>query len=144
MCEDDGNNDGNNGKCHATFGGAIGKLESALNTLKKQNVKTPAAVQIRDDASTVISETIEAIKELRNTFADTATETLKALAEQIKEITASHLPAIEQEIRETKVVTKAIPSAETWATLTSSAANTDTEATSLKVKARVKVGIIVD
>jgi hypothetical protein len=90
-----------------------------------------------------MSDAIEAIKELRNTFADTATGTLKTLTEHIKELTASRLPAIEQEIRETKVVTKGLPSAETWATI-ASAANTDIEATSLKTKARVKQHEIKD
>jgi hypothetical protein len=135
--------DGNNGKRPATFGGTIGRLESALNTLKKQNVKTPAAVQIRDEVSTVISETIEAIKELGYTFADNATETLKTLTEQIKELNALRLPAIEQEIRETKVVTKGLPSAENWAPITSKPSE-NTEATSLKIKARTKQREIKD
>ena len=51
--------------------------------------------------------------------------------------------AVEQEVRETKVVTKGLPSAESWATI-ASASNGNTKATSLKVKARAKQREIKD
>ena len=54
----------------------------------------------------------------------------KAIREEVKELNASRLPAIEREIHETKAAMKEIPSAHTWASF-ASLANAHPEATSL-------------
>jgi hypothetical protein len=128
---ENGENGETNGlKQHATYRDVLIMLVKAQQKLSRQNIKTAAAVRIRDEVSEEITEAILAIQQLRDTFADNAATTLQAIKDEIKELAASRitLTAIEQEIRDVKTDTKEIkastdnPPARTWAQL---AADTD-------------------
>jgi hypothetical protein len=118
--EDGENGENTNPKQDATFTGTFDLIRNAHNKLRTQNIKTPAAVKIRDEVCAELIYAMDAIEELRTVFGDNATAALKALTEQIK-LNTSCLPAIEQEIREIKADTKEIkdsknsPPAKTWA-----------------------------
>ena len=64
-------------------------LDDAHTKLYQQNAKTLAAVKIKTELCKEIYEVTEIILVLRNAFRDSATTSLNAITEQLKELRAS-------------------------------------------------------
>jgi hypothetical protein len=95
---ENGENGGNGGKkLEYTFTCAIEVLAIAVKKLEKQNIKTAAAVKIRDEVCNDIYDSLEVLQTMKDVFADQAETALFALTPR--------LSAIEKEIREIKANT---------------------------------------
>jgi hypothetical protein len=64
----------------------IEKLGNAYSMIKGQNVKTPAAVKVRDEVRDELDAILIHMQHLKNIFCDTAPTSLKAIAQQLEEL----------------------------------------------------------
>ena len=82
--------DGEDGEKHddgppATFNNLMDVLQNAINKLKKQNIKTPAAVQIKTEVCKEISKAMYLAETLRDAFGDNAMTGFSTLRDGIKQ-----------------------------------------------------------
>ena len=69
-----------------TFTSLMDVLQGAVNKLRSQNIKTPAAVQIKTEVCKEINNAICIVETLRDAFGDNATTGLSAIKEEIKRL----------------------------------------------------------
>jgi hypothetical protein len=70
----------------ATFSNVINFLFDVEQKLRTQNIKTAAAVKIRDEVSKEIIHAIELLETMRDGFADNAITTLPAIKEELRKL----------------------------------------------------------
>jgi hypothetical protein len=73
----------------ATFTSLLDVLQGAYSKLNSQNIKTPAAIQIKTDVSNEISRAMTLVETLRAAFGDSATINFSTLRNEIKELATS-------------------------------------------------------
>jgi hypothetical protein len=69
----------------ATFTNLMDVLQGAMNKLNKQNIKTPAAVQIKTEVCKEISNAMGLVEKLRDAFGDSAMTSFSTFRDEIKE-----------------------------------------------------------
>ena len=100
-------------------------LFDTRDKLLSQNIKTPAAVQVKTEVISELEDIIEVIRDLRNIYCHEAIAGLKAITEEIKEIKAS--------VEEVKKATNE-KSSSTYAAITASTFKPTLDLKALKVR----------
>src|SRR5579862_6104522 len=82
--------DGEDGEKHddgppATFTNLMDVLQGAMNKLNKQNIKTPAAVQIKTEVCKEINNAMGLVETLRDAFGDSAMTSFSTFRDEIKQ-----------------------------------------------------------
>lgn len=86
---------------HVTFSKAIKMVTQMLGKLAGQNVKTPAAVKIRNEVLEEMGEVIKAIQMLRETFGNHSAASLKVSLNEVKEEIKAEIKALSDSMKET-------------------------------------------